>query len=96
MDNLQGGAEETREPVSTAVYRVTATIMPDQHNGPAASEHSRSPSLSPSCDSNEGPVGNITDSQQAVRHWTYEEQFRQVKFDLHFVTNPGNAIYIYD
>ena len=64
----------------TTVYRVSTHHAFQEHNG---SSSSRSPSLgSPSADSTESShpaVAEVRDTQQAVRHWTYEEQFRQVR-----------------
>lgn len=79
----------------TTVYRVSTHHAFQEHNG---SSSSRSPSLgSPSADSTESnppAVAEVRDTQQAVRHWTYEEQFRQVRVRALLVKIP-NANYAF-
>ena len=69
----------------TTVYRVSTHHAFQEHNG-SSSSRSRSPSVgSHSVESSDSSIiqpatgdAACRESQQAVRHWTYEEQFRQV------------------
>lgn len=58
----------------TTVYRVSSHHA-FEHNG---SSSSRSSNRSPSVESTESNPPAVPAGEQTVRHWTYEEQFRQV------------------